>query len=207
MKISKLVYQFSRQFTGKFTGKLSQLSGQLALAAGLTMFLSSCAFHVAATNPRPNFALPRSQGSIKLVFAYGVEDKFSLPTQNNIMGGDVEGWRATLENGFKNGFADSFRVVGSSESADYTLTLNDALPELVPTAVAANGAVVGGTAQLRYKASLVGQSGERRSAGTVAAKKTTTRRDEIGNVMASSVETMYEQIAKEMFIPTEKGNP
>lgn len=181
--------------------KTLSLVKNLVLCTGLTLFLASCAFRVAATNPRPNIALPKTQSSIKLVLGNGVEDKFKIPTQNQIVGGDVEGWHTTLQNAFKNGFADSFRVANADEVPDYTLTISEASPELVPTAVAANGAVVGGTAQLRFKALLSGKSGEKIAAGTVQAKKTTTSREEIGNVMASSVETMYEQIAKEMVIP------
>ena len=126
-------------------------------------------------------------------------DAFDIPTQNGINGGHVEGWRATLRNGYLYGFKDAFKLAADAP-ADVTIVIDDAELEFVPTGVAGS-AVMAGTAQVRYKAKLVDKNGAtlRLAAGTAAAKKSSTSRGEVTVLAASAIETMYEQLAQELF--------
>lgn len=172
-----------------------------------TMFLlAACGapFRMTTEDPRPNVAIPPTTLSIKLVLGPGVEDTVVVPNQNNILGGTVSGWHATLRNGFRNAFSSAFDIVPPDAEADLTLVLDAATPELLPTAVRGDGAVMAGTAHLRYRVFLKGVSTGAK-AGTAAATKSTVRRDEISHVVRSAVEVMYEEIAAEVIAPAVAG--
>ena len=174
------------------------------VAVGVVCFASlsaGCALSIEATNPRPNIAIAPQPKTLKLAFGTAVFDKFEVPNENGIMGGHVEGWRATLSNGFQNGFADAFRVVPGPAEADLVLTIQDAELQFVPAAVNGMGNVVAATAQLRYKAMLSSRDGAapRLVAGTAESKQATADRSEATRLAKSAVETMYEQIAAKLF--------
>ena len=79
--------------------------------------------------------------------------------------------------------------------------IKEAVPSFVPAAVNAAGGVVACAAQVRFKVVLedgVGNS-VRIAAGTSASKTTSTKRSDVGTLVESAVESMFEQVAKDLF--------
>ena len=177
------------------------LRGAVALSITLA---GGCALTVGMANPRPNLDLPQSQQSLALNLDSNIHDEFSVPSQNGVIGADFKGWRSSLENGFRSGFAESFKA--AADKADLTVAIVEAEPSFAPTSVAVNqyGSTIGAAsivAQIRYKARLLDASGNvvGRSAGTVRAKTSITNRFEATNTVANAIETLYEKLAEDLF--------
>ncbi len=168
---------------------------------------SGCALSIVTSNPRPNVDLGQQKQSLAFKMEPGVLDAFQVPSKNGVAGADVTGWHLTLENAFKNGFAEAFAKGGAD--SDLTLVIVEAEPTFAPTAVTANGQVVSVSAQLRYKARLLDKAGQvvRRSTATVASKKSVTSRNEASDSVAGAVESMYERLAVDLFGPEGAQKP
>jgi len=163
----------------------------LALAAG-------CATpKVEAGSPRPNVDLPKSERSLRLQLEAAVRDEYG----SELYGGTipVSGWRSTLERGFQSAFAGAFKL--SDKNADLTVVVAEAELVFAGTAYTRTGKPVSAEAQVRYKARLLDENGTvvRRSAATVASKRSASSAAEVTPVAAGAVESMYEQIAREFF--------
>ena len=111
----------------------------------------------------------------------------------------MQGWRTTLERGFRSAFADAFDL--SDPAAELTLVIAEAEPSFSGTSYNTHGRVTSAEAQVRYKARLVDRQGTvlRRSVATVASKKSASATEEVTSVVAGAVETMYERIARDVF--------
>ena len=111
----------------------------------------------------------------------------------------MQGWRTTLERGFRGAFASAFSL--SDQPADLTLVVAEAELRFAPTSFARNGRPISAEAQVRYKARLVDRQGAvlRRSAGTLASKRSASSPDDATPVAAEAVESMYERLAGELF--------
>jgi hypothetical protein len=168
----------------------------LLFAAALTA--AACATpKVEAGNPRPNVDLPRSARTLRLQLEPEVRDAFS--TELSGVAIPVSGWRSTLETGFRNAFSGAFTL--SAKPADLTVLVAEAELSFNATSFARNGRPISAEAQVRYKARLLDPQGGvvRRSAATVASKKSASAPDEATPVAAGAVESMYENIARELF--------
>jgi hypothetical protein len=169
-----------------------------AVSLTALLFATGCTLSVAAGNPRPNLDLPESQTALALELDPAVRDAFQIPGRSGMNETHVEAWRTTLERGFSNGFRSSFKTDGGK---DLVLQVVEAELEFAPTAVTAKGGPVAVEAQIRYKARLVDAQGNvvRRSTGTVASKRSTSKAAEITSISESAVESMYEKIASDVF--------
>jgi lipopolysaccharide assembly LptE-like protein len=154
---------------------------------------------VGAGNPRPNVDLPKSDKSLGLQLEAGIQDAFSTEESGPIPPIPVDGWRTTLERGFRSAFADSFAL--SDRPSELTLVIAEATPSFVGTSYERFGRPVSAEVQVRYKARLVDRQGTvlRRSAATVASKRSASAAQEAASVAAGAVESMYERIARDFF--------
>jgi len=141
--------------------------------------------------------LPKTERTLRLQLEPAVRDAFG--TELSAVTIPVNGWRTTIERGFRNAFADAFRL--SDQTADLTVVVAEAELSFAATSYARNGRPISAEAQVRYKAGLVDQQGAvlRRSAATVASKKSAGAPDEATPVAAMAIESMYEQITRELF--------
>lgn len=167
------------------------------LGCAALLALVACARpEVLAGNPRPNIDLPRSTRTLRLQLQPAVQDVFVADLAGNKI--PVSGWRSTLESGFRNAFSDAFQV---AEKADLTIEVAEAELSFNGTSFDRMGRPISAEAQVRYKARLLDGSGAvlRRAAATVASKKSASSPQEATPVASGAVETMYEQLARELF--------
>jgi hypothetical protein len=171
------------------------------IVLGVSLAIVGCATppKVGAGDPRPNVDLPRSEKSLALQFDRSIQDAFATEELASIAPIPVEGWRTTLERGFRNAFAGAFDL--SNPSAELTLVIVEAEPSFAGTSYTRRGRPVSAEAQVRYKARLVDRQGTvlRRSAATVASRKSASATADVTSIVAQAVETMYEQIARDLF--------
>jgi hypothetical protein len=160
------------------------------------LVLTGCLGEIEASTvqPRPNvvFAQPSSK-SLVLRVQPGV-----LDTQHQEgLHSDVLGWRATLANGFKNGFAGYFKPAKPGAPVDLRLEIERA--DLV---WASNG--VTSRPQINYRARLVDGNGRTLGATTgTAIAKGAVAPGEVERCIGSSIETMYEELSEKLLTPLE----
>ena len=158
----------------------------VCLAAAL--LLPGCYGSIGPMSPHPNVALAPQQQGMQLVLGAAVADQVSVYPLD-VPGSypyQVQGWRTTLTEGFRNGF-------GSSQppaAGDLTLTLDEVRLEI--------GSFKPATARIQYKATLSkGGVLVRRFAGT-AMKPSGQQVETPGISTTAAVEAMYEQIGREL---------
>jgi hypothetical protein len=117
-----------------------------------------------------------------------------------VSGAQVMAWRATLQDGFHNGFGAAFSLAGPLEKSQLTIQLTEAALEFEATDVKF-GKTIAGEAHVRYKANLVGPRGGvlARAVGIAASKRPFTSLDQVSAVVRNAVEVMYERIARQFF--------
>ena len=170
------------------------------LLLAVLLSISACMTpRVTEGNPRPNVDLPKSQLSLRLLLEPGILDAYATPASMSMPAIPVQGWRATLENGFRGAFSKAY--VLAAGAADLTLVIAEAELRFAATTYASNGRPISAEAQVRYQARLVDRAGAvlRRSSGTMASKRSAGAPDEATPVAAEAVESMYERIAGELF--------
>jgi hypothetical protein len=186
---------------------MSRLLVCTTLALATLLLTNGCArAAVVQGQPRPNIDLPDQGTSLTLVIDEAVKDQFEAEV-NGKLTVNVSEWLATLKNGFHAGFDPAFRT--NTDKADLTLQLSEAVLSFAPTAVGRYGSVAAAEAQVRYKARLVDAQGQvlRRSNGTVTSKRSVTQAEEITNISAGAVESMYEKIAQDFFSQPPAATP
>jgi hypothetical protein len=153
----------------------------------------------AGSNPHPNTPFTHvAPYSLALAIDPSIVDSFAAdaPFTRTADEVTVAGWRGTLENGFRNGFARFFQPPPASGNADLTLRL-----------VRADLSYPGRRALITYKAELLDANGRTLNvvAGTVGSKPPTTRErdpwDETSYETvwaATAVETLYEALARDL---------
>ena len=166
--------------------------------------LAACAVNqthrVGEITARPNVALKKSSQSIGLKLSDGVKDAWVSPRENGVGPLEVTAWTTSLSAAFATAFADAFTI--KNGDSDLVLDIQDAELKLVPGAVDANGYVVSGAAQVRFKAQLLDRTGKQVAvtAGTSKSKTTCSAMDCAPSVAISAVESMYEAIAQDLFV-------
>ncbi len=179
----------------------------LTRVSGLVfVVLSGCTASVrgSAAVPRPRIDLPASNLSLGLD-ARSVPDQFTIPEQSGIRAIEVEGWRTTVQAGFRNGPA---RFFAAGQPPDYTLKFLSVDLVYVPVAVRRDGGAVQVVAQVSYMAQLVDKAGQvtARTRGE-ATSKSSWQSYESERVAAEAVAAMYEDIADRLLAPLASGVP
>lgn len=172
------------------------------LIAILALILQGCGpLQVNLMNPNPNLDLKESKQKIILLINDGILNEFQIPQKNGVRTTDVTEWHSSLKKGFENGFKDYYTIVENKEDADLILTLTRADLEFVPAAVSGSYGVVAINAQIDFKAILKNKNNEvlNSDAGTSVSKNSTNQPSQATSVVESSVESMYEILAKEIF--------
>ena len=163
---------------------------------------SACTLEVQKADPKPNvvFAQP-SEKRVGLRLASTIQNDAELPEKNGIRNVELHGWRETLSSGFENAYRSYFKVSAAGQPAEMVIEIARADLEFAPTAVSAQAGVVAIEAHLTYQARLLDASGAplKVIAHTVASKSSVTDRSQMTECAASAVETMYEEVSKELF--------
>jgi hypothetical protein len=156
------------------------------------LVVASCAETVGAINPRPNVELAHREQRLGLALGPTVLDRFTVGEPPGAL--EVTQWHETLRRGFRHAFDGAFRLTGGKDPADLTLVLVEMMPEY--GYLAPRGAFV----QVRYKVRLLDRQGQvvRGTAGTADSKRAGMRY-QTPELVASALESMYEQIAQEFF--------
>jgi hypothetical protein len=156
--------------------------------------------------PRPTVSLCETSvlpvcPPLALVVAPSIPDSYEKPPKHPIYAIRVEHWHATLEAAHRNTFAPYFRVTGPRDPLGLAIELLEVDFELVPTATFLASKVTGVRTQLRYKARLVDGRGEvlATSAASVSSKESIDDPERTTDNVASALESMYEQIARDLF--------
>lgn len=178
-------------------------SKTICLHLGVFLILACTAcfkstLRVPAVEARPNVNLAKHDERLSLRIGPKVQDAYTLPRDNGIGPTQVSEWKASLRTGFKNAFSDSF-VIADMEDGSSVLEIQEAELEIVPAAVAANGYVAAGRAQIRFKAQLRRGGKSVPLSGMAESKKAVTRMDGAPSAAKSAIETMYEGIADQLF--------
>jgi len=173
-------------------GALMNISRRVAsvvVCLAASLLLPACTYTIGPQSPHPNVALMPQQQGMRLVVADGITDHVSVYPADSAASFpfEVQGWRTTLAEGFRNGFGSS---QPQAAGADLTLTLDEVRLEI--------GDFKPAHARIEYKATLSkGGVVIRRFAGT--AQKQPGVRDRVIEVdVDCAVEAMYEQIGKEL---------
>jgi hypothetical protein len=168
--------------------KMKKLS--LIVIVGVSILCAGCfsfspTFKIPETNPQPNINLPVNDGktSLSLVIDKSIMDTFDVKGAGYTI--SVSGYRESLENGFKNGFQDFYKIAASNSNSDLTINLERA--DFNPTAR---------SLIITYKAALI-KNGE-------IIKRTADRVEQISgkdptDTTKLDIEKMYEAIAKDLF--------
>ena len=180
------------------TSRASTCRGVLcALAVPL---LAACSMTIRSVVPTPNTAFVAQQRSLELAFAPEVADRLDLQLGNLSL--DIQSWRTTLANGFRNGFRSAFPAK-RGPSPDLTLRIDKAQLEV--------GDFDHTRTRIQYAATLTGAGGTARRTAGIASRGSPVREgnagfDEVvaGDVSAS-VAAMYEQIARDLFAGPPSG--
>jgi len=140
--------------------------------------------------PRPNIGADLSRISLSLHLADSIPQELQSRTKG-IKKLHVEAWRSALERGFDDGFSEA------SGNTPFTMNILRADLALVPGAVSGAAAVVAVSAQVTFKAQVKDASGNTvcTEAATATAKMTTSQGRAMGDLVSSTVESMYELIA------------
>ncbi len=167
------------------------------IAAALTciaLATTACSYTVGPLEPKPNVALPTKSPAFELELRPTIKDAYEVKSTGNIMGGNVESWRASLKKGFDTGFAD-----GSAANGTVKLRLEVAEFVFVPAAILANGLPRAVRAQLKFRGRWLVGDHEIPVSGTAEAKLAATTRSDIQASVESAIETMYERFAQALF--------
>jgi len=163
------------------------------LLLGLLALTSGCFSSVAVVQPHPNVVFAQSstkslllriQKSVPDQFGQAFSDTFAPP---------VEGWHESLANGFRNGFAGYFAHTPANTAPDLRLELERAELQWARLGQVWVSSVI-------YRARLVDQDGRTLAvaSGTAASKTTWTAGTPLEPCVASSVETMYEELSDKL---------
>jgi hypothetical protein len=165
----------------------------------IAVLLLGCAIQVGHGYPKPNVDLSPREVRLGISFAPEVADELTVTTQG-LRPIQIREWHGTLMQGFLGAFDESFELV--DKKPHYRLVFVSTSIEAAPTAVSMYAGAVAITALVRYKVRLVAADGRvlARLAGTADAKRSSVSPDDVGPMIDTAVETMYEQIAKEIFI-------
>ena len=164
--------------------------------------------------PVPNVDIEPIKEKLYLEISEEVQDVF-IDRNPELKTLEINGWRASLSNGFMSAF-EEFDIVEEKGDAQRILRIYRATPSRtlvdMDSAQVAYPSLRFGTtydkvttvivgAQITYKARLLDAEGGilKRSASTVTSKNVATRRSETESILQSSIETMYETIAKDLF--------
>ena len=149
--------------------------------------------------PKPNIVFTHNSGkSLLLRIQPTVPDRFTTHI-SEAFEPSVDGWRQTLANGFRSGFAGYFAPTPPKGPSDLRLEIERADLEW---------SFIGHllVAHVVYRARLVDRDGHSiaSAAGTAAAKSTWTPGAPMEPSVASSVETMYEELSDKLLRPIER---
>jgi hypothetical protein len=155
----------------------------------------ACGGTIGLQHPHPNVALTPQPKTLRLVLAGGIQDHLAFHGASC----DIDAWRETLADGFRNGFASAYRLT-TGDDADLTLTLDEVRLEI--------GDFEPAQARIQYKATLSDRSAVlRRSAGTAAKASGGISAGGFPADVSGAVEAMYEQIAQNLWTGGEAGPP
>lgn len=161
------------------------------------------AARVRVLDPRPMVDLPDSQQGMRIEIDGAVRDQFLVPEQNGITPVPVEGWHASLQNGFKNG-PGRFYKGDSTDAKAWKLVILSADLDYVPTAMFARGVSVVGAAavvaRVRYMARVVAPDGKVavRDQGEVLSTNQWTQAGGSSTTAAEAIAAMYQSISKQL---------
>jgi hypothetical protein len=172
---------------------------QVLLATAVSM--AGCALETGNGNPRPNIALNQAATrTISMRVAPEVQREFSIPERDGLPSADIHEWRDTLYTGFCNGFHEYFKVIPGNEKSDLVLKISRT--DVVLAYWVAGGGV---RTQITYKALLLDENGQTLgvSANTVTSKTAFHTVESATDSVTSAVESMYESIARDLFMKKE----
>jgi hypothetical protein len=189
----------------------SSTSILLVAVIGLAHLVAGCATpgmqmeaaRVRVLEPRPLVDLADSDLGMRIEFDASVADKFTVPESNGVTAVPVEGWHASLTNGFKNGIGKFFKGDPSSSSARKLVIMRADL-DFVPTAMFARGAQVVGAAavvaRVRYLVRVVAADGQvlARDQGEVLSTTTWTQAGGSSTTATEAIAQMYQNISKQI---------
>jgi hypothetical protein len=140
--------------------------------------------------PKPNIAADLSSLSLQLKIADTIPATVTTSNEG-IRPLEVEAWRAGLERGFQNGFAEA------KGANAYTIELSRADFQVVPAAVNGASGVVGINANITKKALVADSAGQTAcmAASTVSAKQAATTPKALGGMVGGAIESMFEDLA------------
>jgi hypothetical protein len=147
--------------------------------------------------PSPNVLVPSRGQGLSLEIAPGVLDSFVAQGDANLTAVPVNGWRATLENGFKAGFAPS------TGSPHIVVKIHRAKLDWIMTAAYANGQRLAGAAaavaRIEFAAEIL-RDGVAADQITGEVLSTQAWTDVGGSSLTAreAVEKMYEKIAAKL---------
>lgn len=180
--------------------------GLTALGSGcLTAAMQADAARVRTVQPRPLVDLPERDFEMEFEADPSVPDTFVVPEQNGVTSVPVEGWRASLENGFRNGPGRFFKA-GSPPA--WRFVVLSAELDYVPTAMFARGTQITGAAtvqaRLRYIARVVGPDGQvkGRDQGEVFSTSHWTEAGGSSTTAAEAIAAMYQNASKQIIAAT-----
>ncbi|MCU1277169.1 MAG: hypothetical protein JWM53_715 [bacterium] len=196
-----LAVRCSTQLFSALADNLDMKITNLVLIA-TALSASACTLQVQKSDPKPNvvFAKPTEQ-RLGLRLASAIANDANLPEKNGIGAVELHGWRDTLGSGFQNAYRSYFKVSADGQPAERVIEIARADLEFAPTAVTARSGVAAVEAHITYQARLLDAAGAplKVVAHTATSKSSVTERTQMSDCAASAVETMYEELSKELF--------
>jgi hypothetical protein len=159
------------------------------------LFLCACSIKIGRLNPEPTIPVG-VDGSIFLVISDDIKDSFNVKSEA-MKTMVVKDWRASLEAGFRNGFAGRQSVASSRERAEYIIEIEKAAPkhQLID-----HGQMLCIT-KITYEAKLKDLEGNvlKSSSHTIYSKDTPYRVWDFNNSLEDTIEAMYLTMTTELF--------
>lgn len=182
-------------------GTSRRIAGALAAWACLAAACSAAPRKSVAEDPKPNLDLPPTGRTLALRLGPEVLDAFKA-TGPGIRPIRVGEWRATLANGFRNAFGESFTLVAEGEPADLSIDVVEAELHTESAAVSGYYGVVAIRASVRFKARLLGRNGEvlYRLVGDAPSKGTITSVFQFRQLVKDAAETFWETVGDRYFL-------
>jgi hypothetical protein len=173
-----------------------------ACLLAMAFALAGCVLNVGPSSPRPNVMIRASDAPTELTLAPNIQESYVIPRSASINQVNVTGWRTTLEAGFHNAFPS-----GDAQSGK-RLEILEADLSFSPRAVG-EGGTAAVSANIRFKARLVGPSGEELGAlaGTAQAREAITNVNGTTDNASKAVEAMYELLVAKLATPSAVPEP
>ena len=166
-----------------------------------TIFFQGCSMQVGLLNPKPKLDIPKSDQSLQLIIDNAVKNSYLIPEYSGIKNSKVTNWRASLKNGFDNGFNNFYKIRQNNTNSDFILKLSQADLKFIPASLSGYNNTTVLNVEIKFKAVLLNNNDEKLNSidDIAVSEKTINVKGQEADAVGNAIENMYQTIAIKMF--------